>query len=1274
MRQVPNVNDDLFTIAVAFTDADGNDASYEVSNMEKITFRLVNSSGVTIGMPYSMMDANVEKHTSDYSTYYASHTTTAVDDLPYSAVENHPYSEYVLTDDSFKAKGDSRIANGGNFKIYVETAYDYTQNDTAFPEVTNELDISGEVEFKVEESHTRVTDPNSVISVSPIKNKNAEQPVATLEEDTIVGLNIDTGYSLSDVHQIIYYVYELTSETGEPLVEDDNPDVVLNNSINSNYWMNSTRYKKKTVNITTAADAGASARPWIVYFDDANSANATANLDDGGNKIFERGKVYFVRYVIVTTGILEDAKTENRYPHCAYPSLSDLTVPFYRSNVFGIERQTPTLQRYLWDTTTDGSGKTTQQWKYKLNDPDNAILAYQEFDKSKAEGTLVKYGTFEEAFGKLNGEIQANKTSLTNLYDDSTPPKPKTTYEIVEMAGLDNNKWYTLEIPYCIFEKNTRTEYEAVNAGSILSVPGEVKAVSHIKTDIAGVNNNAADFAVDGVMVKDIGDTKGISDEYGYRIRLVLQGSEVEKVSALKVTLTGKDDSLNEKTVVYDPVPIEVQNGPFGAGANFTAYAYLEYVPIVKAGINHRDVNIKVEAYYTTNRGGMNSFNTYVADSPTDGYTDADNIFANGNAWALKGYEYEENNGVTSYKDEYKRITSELGTLNSCQTFIKDQNNKNLLTKTLAGSIFVPRMSASLPIENIGFSDERNLALKYAVSPLVYTEKTDDSFSDVMYLKELELEMDEVGAKTAEGTNYYVLEELGVQTLKIDFGDSAKDYKEATFLTGDGMPGIAKSESGSSSGMTSATMQFDIKGALPGTDKGYYIYLYDETGGNVQIPLKKLKDADGFIYYLAEGGSQTTPNDTILANDDSVTEYGLKPSDDGKKVTFAIRGLDSNNEYHVMIKAKDTQNNSQYLFDYVKNAGEQTYYFKTKGQIELALSEETYIYNTYTEKRVSFRYAVKGSEGTGMRIFYKVYEKGSTTEVMCGTQTRTDYGYVLEPLGNQVKYYQSDMTLCNPVLLDFSPNGPLKAGKEYVIKYTAYVTSNSGAILDTTPINDTVNDYVEFTVPSNLKTPRASVRVVSGSNLVNVTVVMYDTEKTIHNGKFYIDAYDLAGNRITDDSTRLTVDVTPGTGSTVYTGAIQNLPPNGSYRIVVTAPTDRNNDGVVDYTYTNELTANTISTASATVSTSFNATGHLVLKIQDLVNFDNVDKIVYSIDSQDGATNFENASHTLAQWNKVGNTYNYTTTFAPEDGTYHYTLQFYNGTSLIGSTSGYFTK
>ena len=54
--------------------------------------------------------------------------------------------------------------------------------------------------------------------------------------------------------------------------------------------------------------------------------------------------------------------------------------------------------------------------------------------------------------------------------------------------------------------------------------------------------------------------------------------------------------------------------------------------------------------------------------------------------------------------------------------------------------------------------------------------------------------------------------------------------------------------------------------------------------------------------------------------------------------------------------------------------------------------------------------------------------------------------------------------------------------------------------------------------------------------------------------------------------------------------------------------------------------------------------------------------------------NYENVSKTLDQWTHVGSTYSYTTGFAPESGTYHYTIQFYNGGSLIGSTSGYFTK
>ena len=126
----------------------------------------------------------------------------------------------------------------------------------------------------------------------------------------------------------------------------------------------------------------------------------------------------------------------------------------------------------------------------------------------------------------------------------------------------------------------------------------------------------------------------------------------------------------------------------------------------------------------------------------------------------------------------------------------------------------------------------------------------------------------------------------------------------------------------------------------------------------------------------------------------------------------------------------------QYLFDYSKNAGAQYYPFKTKNEIIINSSNASFVYDSYTNKYASLQYAVQGSEGTGMRIYYKVYDANGA-EVMCGKQERKgDYGYELVPLGNKVHYYQSDMTLCNKVQLDFSPGGPLKVGETYKIVYT----------------------------------------------------------------------------------------------------------------------------------------------------------------------------------------------------------------------------------------------
>ena len=1265
MMSVPNVGDDLFTVALAFTDEEGNDASYEVANMEKITFSLKTDNpdtpSITIGMAANLMDADGQDHSSDYGTLYYSKNG---DPLKYTAVEGEPYSQYILTDSSFGTKGDLRILNGGNFKITVEAAYDYTQDDVDYPKVTNELNISGSYSFEVKKSHTRVQDPNKAVDVVFIENDELDVPKADLEDDTIVGLTVDTRYTLDDVHKVIYYVYELPGNESTILVEDNNSSDVLNKERDEGFWSSSqVKVKQKTVEVTPNDTTGGSIIPWTVYFDQLNKSESTSNISDNDEILFERGKVYFVRYEIVTDGSMEDTAIQNKYPHCVYAGLDEMAVPFYRSNVFGIERQKPTVQRYLWDTVTS-DGKTIHTWKYKLNDPDNAVLEYARGVKENVVANIMQYANYEAAIEKTNG-ASSTGSSLTTLYDVDN--HVKTGYESIAVTSLTDKKWYTVEIPYYLFEYNTKTEYESKNEGSILSLPSEVKAVSDITTAVSQNGNGSTDYAVNGVMVKDVGDIKGIKDEYGYRIKITLQGKQVERVAALKATVTGTDDAGNVKVVVFDPVAVKVQNGVIGTGANNFAYAYLEYEPIVEAGINHRDVSIQVEAYYTTNRSGMSTFTEYTDVAHTVGYTANDNLFANGKAWALKRYDHMEENGVYTYTSYYQYIADSKGELQPCQDIFKDTTNTGVVTKTLAGSVFIPKMSDDNST-NIGFVGDNSLVFKYAINPLANSKDLANKFTDVMYEKSIPLEMDEIGAKGFDGS-YYELEQLSRKALKIDFGDSAKNYEEAKFVSGDGMPGISFSTVGSSTGMSSATVQFDLKGKLPGTDKGYYIYLYPQ-GSSTKITLKKM-ECDGEVYYLVDGKTPTTENDTQLSVSDTDNSYGLAAEENGSKVIFAIRGLEKNTTYQVKLMARDTQNNLMDLFDYTYETGGRYYPFKTTSLIEMEASNINFVYNSYNGKNAYMNYGVLGSEGTNMRIYYKVYNS-SDEEMKCGKENyNNELGYLLPPLGNNVKYYQSDMTLCNPVNLDMRPGGLLELGATYRIEFKVYMSTNSGVITDREPIGYCTKT---FTTPDSLAMPRASMRVVSGDEALDITVVMYDTQKVIYNDIFYIDVYDLSGNRLTDDSTQLKVSTTGGKTSTVYKGKLENLPKNQSFKIIVKGLIDRDNDGVAESEYINELTGSTVSMATATVSTNFTSDGCLNFKLFDLANFDNVTRIVYSIDSQDGSENYENVNKALSDWTQTGNTYSYKTGFIPGNGTYHYTLQFYDGNTLVGSASGYFTK
>lgn len=1307
-----NAGSNLFMVNVGFTsgvDANGNpvDASYEVGNMEKVTFSLINkNTGVTLGTFANVVDTYV-----DENGYDPKHDSIFLKEAysPNGAVQ--VYSDaLVLTDASFGVEGDSRIAAGGTFQIRMEYASDYTQR-TEYNAYTNNLEIDESsyivpenkviYEFVVEQRHVQVADPNGTVTVDKIQNQDMEVINPDLDDDTVVGLKIDSGYTVNDATSIIYYIYEVTSNSYEPIIVDNATDFLTNNK-----WRKDTDndgivdgdiiqpIAVKTIKLTNSTSEGKTVEPWTVYFNDLDEDSVTSNLSDpdaNGNRttIFKRGKLYFVRYEIVTDGRLQDVNEGDIYPNCVYVTIyNDVNdYPFYRSNVFSLERQKPSIQRYLWDTTTSGT-TSSHEWKYKIYDPDRAILTYFSSVKADVRAVVNQYADFEKAAADEDA-MSLLSVSLTDLYGAGNDFK--NVYSSLNVDGLTNGKWYTLSIPYCLYGANTRVEYlgdvldeniqkeelEKNNKKTLLSVPSKIHSVSQLNTSVLGNvsnpthPNDASDYAVNGVVVKGVSTESGIGDDYGYRIKLTLQGSEIERIAGVRVTVTGKDDNGATKTVIYDPVNVVLADGVVGTKSNNYGFAYLEYEPIVAAGIENRSTNIKVEAYYTTYQAGIKSFDEYIGIDHKKGYTSDGFRFANNNAWAIKQYSYNITDGAMLYEYSYQRITDELGTFIPSADMIKNLSDKKNITKTLAGSIFIPTVG----VGNVstGFNDEKlneeMLKFHYAISPMNNTKLDNDSFSDVMPYKNMQLSMDEIGAASSDG-KYYELEKLDIATLEIDCGRKADGYKIADFITGDGMPGISFSTSVSSAGMTSLTAVFDIKGELPGTDKGYYIYLFDNSGN--QIPLEKRIDEDDKPYYLVKGQDPTSASDEVTASKDDGTDLDYGTVANNKKVSFAIRGLKQGTVYQVQLKAKNSKDVMQYLFDYTKETGAVKYQMTTSNNVIIEAGAMTFVYNEYNNKYGSMTYGIEGSEGTGMRIFYRVYD-AADKEVECGKQNKTDLGYMLVPKGNNVKYYHSDKTQCNPLTVDFNP-GSLNMGATYKVVFEAYLSTNEGVIIDKDHSIGTCT--TTFKTPSVLNEPLSTLRVKAGSDTLQITGTMTDSQRVIIGDKFIIQVFDLQGNLFSTNPDKIEVNLASGQSKAAISGTFRDLTPNMAYIVKLTAETDTDNDGVKDFIYENSLAANTVSTASATISTNYTVNDELIISMEDITNFDDVVKVQYTIDSDDGSVNYTNGTTNLSEWTlSASGTYSYITNYKLESGKYFYTLQYYSSSGkLLGSNTGRFNK
>ena len=1300
------------------------DAAYEVGNLENIVFALYDDNHNQIGMPYPVKDMlnDEAKHESDFSVIYNKDSTA------YNA-------NFILTDASFKVAGDSRIVGGGDFYIKIIDSADYTVNDEEYPYFTNKMDWdtnTTEFAFNITRRHAYSNDVNSAITVEQIQNVDAEGKFynSKLEDDTIVGLKLTPDYSWSDAKSIIYYVYKVDVRDDEPFVEKDAKLYKSNWKYEINKQPTGDEIKPvgtKTITLSTGSQ-GTNVPPWTVYFDDVSIDDKSNIADDKTTKLFERGYNYFVRYEVVCDGNIGG---ETSYPSCLYEPSEE--TPFYRTQIFSINRQKPALYRYLWKTdktsgkeTTDTSDDIwTHQWKYLVNDPDNAIFA----NSASPEFVINQPKTleYEKAVAKLNGEEASNgielitdNVSLTDLYSSS---KWKSDYQTLTFTGLVPNYYYNVELDYrlCNYVEGlygTKTDTLSSKLYRVDDVTTVDTESFEDKDDLSHWEKEQ-DYHVGGVLVKGIDINKGVLEEGGYRIKLTLQGDEIDRIAALKVVLTYVDDSTNStKEVVYDPVNIEIATDNATKGTSSTgtpitntyAHAYLSYAPLVDAEMTDKNVKVEVFAYCRTGNMGLESFVKY-----TDYQNPADKLFTPKYAWAIKGntyadeYRYVEQSYFIS-EDKEGKVSLEGSAAMKKVVGASDKEHP-----TVQKSLMLPFLTKEANVvTNSGFSivtdtiDVAELNMMYTTEPLAMFigGQTSTSSNGELPIHTIALQVDENGLSDI-ANRYLTVEQLEIKPIMLDFGNKADHFYSGQIKTGSGLPAIAKDDNSTSIGRGSATLVFDTKGKFPDKydDKTIHIELFDDVDAK-PVPLTKYcykddkSERQHFYatsdYNKADYENVCTGDEVCGCKDDcgcksaegTAIKYGAEGTDG--KLEIVIRGLKPttktvNQKYYVLAYAKNNDNQRQDLFDFVDEQIKNKYTFQTLGDINIVVESPTWQKPSYKGKNGQFRFAISGSEGTNMTIFFKVFDMNGN-ELDPGSanseyisNNNIGYGYRVAPLGNKIKYYDSDPSTNNPMRINLTPGGVLKLGTKYQLQVTAYESYNGVVNYESKLGQKTI----EFTTPQSFVKPRASVRISQGQTDLKITINMTDTDRIIMNDKYTVTLYDSKGNEVKGKKTTVTLDETTINKVMSATVNFEGLTENTVYKVKIEAPIDTNNDGKADEKpYVEEINTSTVSQAEASVVYEFTQAGNLVFTLRNCTNFESVSKVMYSIYSEDATVFYTGEEVAFSVWdtnvsaNGTSYSYEVKNNWKPFVGeTYSYVIQYYNGNGdLLGTTSGFFKK
>lgn len=449
----------------------------------------------------------------------------------------------------------------------------------------------------------------------------------------------------------------------------------------------------------------------------------------------------------------------------------------------------------------------------------------------------------------------------------------------------------------------------------------------------------------------------------------------------------------------------------------------------------------------------------------------------------------------------------------------------------------------------------------------------------------------------------------------------------------------------------------------------------------------------------------TLPKNSVSDSDESLVY--LQP--------FNITGLDINKIYYMTIRAK-VGNQYVDLITAGTNSVENNRFrarFQTAGKVDVSDESAKVKFDSYRNKYLDVKYNL--SQTTGFRVEYTVLQEDGSPVMKDGSPLVLTSQY-----GTNGKPYVKSMS--DQLKLDFDTlgrEGILEFGRKYKLAINLYVVDNDGNdVLDSNNEKMKAND--EKLIPFEISTPTQPFvfdemwadadeddKMTLHFNFnVSDQYKMIMTDTGSDEAYYYAKLWKVEGEERTDVSDQVSgeqglVDsdgnpVAFKTG-TQYTFNLQNPGISSKYQLILYSAIDTNNDGKADgltslegsitqltkddfeankstlQMYTRNVyetpssTGITLGTQSIAACSTDNTKAEITYK--NAVGLNNIDRVEYSLSSQDGVTytnvmnNTDKQAHPLFV-QKTGGYFTLTLdTVLQNKGTYNVTVTYYRASS-----------